>query len=410
MPVLALLLLALQDPEPPLEEFARRIADLIREKPPAAPGLFHESFRKQVPPPRLRALLRRFHSDYGRVASLRLVRRLSLQRGRFLFTFSSGVRMPVLLVLTSAPPFRILGLWFGIPLPPVRSLDEVAARLAEFPGRTSLLIRRIGTKPETLASLNPDEPLAVASAFKLYILAALVHDRKNWADVVRLQDACRSLDSGTMHHWPAGSPVTVHTLALNMIAASDNTAADHLLHYVGRKRLEALLSVLGHGDPARNIPFPSTLEVFKLKSSEKIRREYLAADPESRRAILEGPLKNIPRDRVGQPTTPTAIDSIEWFASASDLCRLMTWFHEKQDETALKILATHPGLEDVSGAYEYIGYKGGSEPGVLNHTFLLRSPKGVYVLSAGWNNPAADLDAERFFALVQAALLLVGSK
>mgnify|MGYP006189150397 CR=1 FL=1 len=47
----------------------------------------------------------------------------------------------------------------------------------------------------------------------------------------------------------------------------------------------------------------------------------------------------------------------------------------------------------VRDAWGYVGFKGGSEPGVLNYTWLLTDKQGRdWVLTLGWNNPAAVID------------------
>ena len=49
----------------------------------------------------------------------------------------------------------------------------------------------------------------------------------------------------------------------------------------------------------------------------------------------------------------------------------------------------------------YLGYKGGSEPGVIQMTFLLRRKTGEWrAVAASWTNPAAAIDEGRFVALV----------
>jgi hypothetical protein len=51
--------------------------------------------------------------------------------------------------------------------------------------------------------------------------------------------------------------------------------------------------------------------------------------------------------------------------------------------------------------FAYVGYKGGSEPGVIAMTFLLRRTDGGWrAVSASWNNPAAPVDEARFIDLV----------
>jgi hypothetical protein len=56
----------------------------------------------------------------------------------------------------------------------------------------------------------------------------------------------------------------------------------------------------------------------------------------------------------------------------------------------------------------YVGYKGGSEPGVVSTTWLLYSRSGKRnAMSAGWNNSQADVDQQRFFNLMENAAELI---
>ncbi len=62
----------------------------------------------------------------------------------------------------------------------------------------------------------------------------------------------------------------------------------------------------------------------------------------------------------------------------------------------------------MRGELAYVGYKGGSEPGVLNLTWLIRSRAGVWhVVTGSWNNPAAPIEDARFIALMARAVQLV---
>ena len=125
--------------------------------------------------------------------------------------------------------------------------------------------------------------------------------------------------------------------------------------------------------------------------------------------MLAGPVRDRPRSRVSAYADPVAIDRLEWFASAADLCRLMDWFRRKDDAVALGLMGINRGLDVPEDRFPYAGYKGGSEPGVLNLTWLLRAADGTeYALSAGWNDPGKALDEKRFFELVQSAIHLLG--
>ncbi|HEY5219044.1 MAG TPA: hypothetical protein VIJ16_04505, partial [Gemmatimonadaceae bacterium] len=77
---------------------------------------------------------------------------------------------------------------------------------------------------------------------------------------------------------------------------------------------------------------------------------------------------------------------------------------------ARAILAVNPGLNLSGGEWTYVGYKGGSEPGVLDLTLLLWHRSGAwYIVSATWNDPARVVDEATLIGLVQRAVDLVGA-
>lgn len=91
---------------------------------------------------------------------------------------------------------------------------KIAADLAALPGTVNAWFGPLdGGAP--LIARNPDTPLALGSAFKLYVLATLAEDvkagRRQWSDVVALTE--KSYPSGQLQDWPQGAPVTLHTLA-----------------------------------------------------------------------------------------------------------------------------------------------------------------------------------------------------
>jgi len=284
-------------------------------------------------------------------------------------------------------------------------LDEALGALAGLPGEVSVFAARLGRgEPEALAARAPDRPLAVGSTFKLFILAELVREVKTgerrWTDVVPLTR--RSLPSGFLQSWPSGSPLTLHSLAALMISQSDNSAADTLLALVGREKVEALLPRLGVRAPGRLRPFLSTREAFLLKAGDPaLRGRWAAAGEAGRRALLAEiggrSLESVDPKLFAGP--PASIDSVEWFASTADVVRTLDWLRRSGDATALALLAINPGLPDLGRGYDYVGYKGGSEGGVLNLSFLLRRKDGTWLAaSIGWNDPAARLDEGRMVA------------
>ena len=81
--------------------------------------------------------------------------------------------------------------------------------------------------------------------------------------------------------------------------------------------------------------------------------------------------------------------------------RVMDWLRLHADEGAKAILAINPGLpQQARAALGWAGFKGGSEQGVANLTWLVQTRSGAwYAVSAGWNNPAAPVDNNRLAGL-----------
>lgn len=266
----------------------------------------------------------------------------------------------------------------------LQDLATATAEIANMPGTTSFGIWKLGAdEPQCLASHEPDRMVAIGSAFKLYVLGALAvevaNGRRKLADVVRLEAKWRSLPSGEMQDWPVGTPVTLEKLASMMISISDNTAADHLLFTLGREKVEAMLQPMGNTNPGRTQPFLSTGEMFRLKDTNHAKGadEFAKLDTAKKREMLETKIDPQPLDEksLDPPGPPCHVEDVEWFASASDLCRAMDWLRKATDSGPAAplrgVLAINPELPISKEAFPYVGFKGGSEPGVLNMTFLL---------------------------------------
>ncbi len=407
----------------PVERQAEAVATLFRENPEPEGGyeaLFAPGFLSQVPEAQLTGIFAQYFSQYGAVTEVQPREIGSRTRGTFYFIFEEGYRVPATLAVGEAPPHHVVGFYIGVaePVAQAGSLAEVTEELAALPGEVSFLLAEIEEDGmlEPLAAHRASEPEGIGSAFKLYVLGALVRQieagQRSWSDVVRLEEAARSLPSGFLQTWPAGAPLTLHTLATLMISRSDNTATDLLLRTLGRRSVEAAQAAMGHARPTLNEPFFTTRELFVLKNDSTLADRYLAADEAGRRALLEGEVAAVAREDILPFATPTRIETLEWFASARDLARAMAWFRrgtEARDTeartAAREILSVNPGLGFDEEAWTYVGFKGGSEPGVVNTTFLLHAADGTwYALSASWNNPEAAVDQARFFSLVKQAV------
>lgn len=389
-----------------LQGRARALAEAISEEPQGLQELLDPNLLAKVPVEVINEAFRSYHASFGRVRQVKLIERVSDLAGRFQFIYENGAVQKMGVQLSPNPPHRITSMPQGLPALP-GTIADLATRMRALPGTVSFQAARLGPTVQPLHELNQDRPLGIGSAFKLYVLAALVEDHRNWDEVLAISDEFKSLPSGELQSWPAGSTLTVRDMAHRMISRSDNTATDHLLRHAGRLRVERMLGLMGNADPSRSIPFFSTVELFKLKYDGGLRARYLAADAPGRRSLLDGEVRRMPRDgilewAVEHWKNPIAIDTAEWFASAADLVRAMDWIRRRGDAEALDAMDDNPGLDFPKDVFPYVGFKGGSEPGVLNMTWLLRDKHGVWwSVSAGWNDPAKEVDSMYFAGLLQ---------
>ena len=406
----------------PVEQRARDVCAQVRKSPGEYEKLFAPGFLAQVPPEKFTQIFDYYFTQAGRCTQVKPSEVVSPLAGKYELIFEQGYSVTATLQVSADEPHLIEGLLLGVPVKLTATLANVVEDLKALPGETNLLVVKLDAPPNTppIIAHNAERELALGSAFKLYVLSELVrevnaHERK-WTDVVPLDARFASLPSGMLQTWPAGAPVTLHTLASLMISISDNTAADQLLMTLGRERVERMVATTGHFKPELDVPFLTTLEMFKLKGDPagKAAAAYLALDAKGRRDYLAGPLTALKREEIKPYADgrPAYVDKIEWFASSADMCRVMDWLRRQteDDKTAREILAINPGsgLNIPRDKWRYVGYKGGSEPGVLNLTYLLQSTKGDwYAFSISWNNPQAALDSTKLLTLVQQVLQLI---
>lgn len=375
--------------------------------------LFAPSFLAQVPAAQIRKISTQLGPVLGRCMQINLIQRRDQFGGKFEIVCDKGMKAPVTLTIEQNAPYKVVGLLIGQPMPSGPSHDDLNALLDSLdalPGKVSVALMRL---PEgtMIASRHPEQSLAIGSAFKLYILGELMAEvekgTKKWSDVVTT-DSALFTPGGRLAKWPNGSPVTLHTLAVLMISESDNSATDHLLRALGREKVERRMVQMGNSTPARNIPFLATKEAFRLKTNRaaELRKRFASGSEKDRRAIVASLDTSYHMEDFASDG-PAAIDTVEWYASATDLCHAMDWLRSAKDrgEKGRAIMSINSGLLFNEDTWQYVGYKGGSEPGVLDMTFLLQSVDGRwYAVSVGWNNPTAPLDENKFFGLVQRIL------
>lgn len=376
-----------------------------------AEDVFDPSFLSQIPPEQIAAIGVQLTGQFGALEGVESVTQAGPDRAAIVLRFEKALGSGGIAV-NPAAPHRITELLVSSFEAKDDNLSKIRLELEALPGEVGVLFTVLEPDAAPILAINPDQQFAVGSTFKLYILSALARSieagERSWSDVILIDR--KSFPSGRMQNWPDGSPVTLHTLATMMISISDNTATDLLLRELGRDTVEQELLSIGHSDPERTLPFLSTLEMFALKGSPGNLRKYVFASEADQRRILADFEDDVGGNRslVTPPrfVEPTEIDTVEWFASGQDLQKLAKRLSEIEDPTAREIMSVSKAMPaDIANDWSYVGYKGGSEPGVLNLTWLLKDKAGWWhMLAMSWNNSQAVLDNSQLEILAQRLL------
>ena len=256
-------------------------------------------------------------------------------------------------------------------------------------------------------SIDPGTAAPIGAAFKLYVLDALgnavASGAVHWSQPLTVTAGLKSLPAGELQTEPDGTQISVLDTAAAMTSLSDNTATDMLINLVGRPAVEAALTTTGMTSPALDRPLLTTREIFVLKLQQwpALATRYVTADEPSRRALLASTVDRAPLPAVaaaGAWISPRDINSLEYFASATDLCRAYT---------SLAALARRPGLSPIGqvlslnddslaldpAQWKTTWFKGGSEPGVLTMAYLAATRTGhSYVVTALAENPSQPIN------------------
>lgn len=376
--------------------------------------VFTQEFLQKVPPMQLTMVTQQLTKESGGCISIRVVDSTSAYQCRAEAITTNGYTIPITMSIRRSAPHLIEGLFMKPPMRVGSTLESVITDLKNLEGSVSLSAINL-SRGHILAAHDSSAYLPIGSTFKLYILGTLAeHIRRGtrrWDDVVLLDSSTRSLPSGIVQTWPHGSPITLHTLATLMISQSDNTATDLLLQELHQDSVERMQIKMGHSNASLNSPFLTTRDVFLLKFTDSgLRaREYAALRPADRRKYLDRINEQVPLDAVRFVDTAVVPDKVEWFARTTDCIRAMDWLRDPVlPQAVLDILAINPGVDVNSVQWPYVGYKGGSEPGVMNMTYLLRHRSGDwYALSASWMNPKGSINEATFAGLVQRAIQLL---
>ncbi len=373
-------------------------------------AFFTPEFLAAVPASQLEAVNASLKAQYGDAQAVAKVEARDATSGTVLIAFPKGVGQ-FRMTIDPAQGGLVAGLLVAGFESSGDSAEAIIAELAALPGSSTMVVAELGSDaPRLLHAHRADTVHAIGSTFKLYLLAELadqVRRRKlGWDHVTTVSR--KSFSSKATENWPTDAPVTLHTLASWMISVSDNGATDSLLDVLGRDAVGRRLTAIGNSVAARNLPLLNTVEAYALKASanDALRSEFLAADERRQRALLDTAADRLTLEAISGDMfvgKPLHIDSIEWFASGQDLVRLLDHLRVSGGPMAHGLMAINPGLtRDAAQRWSYVGYKGGSEAGVISMSYLLKGQSGRwYALTGSWNNSAAPVDNAQFAALMQ---------
>lgn len=263
------------------------------------------------------------------------------------------------------------------------------------PGSAFIAAEIVDGALQPIASFRPDTVYPIASSFKLFVLGTIATQvaagEHAWTDIVTIADDLRSLPSGMLYYAPAGSTYPLEYVVERMIAESDNTATDHIIHTAGRRNIEQALSGLGHTHPELMTPLMYTREWFamRMRFDDKQMTGYASASVAERRTILKetvGPLALTLLETDPWPG-PAESDRIEWFASVNDLAQVMTRLQgfAAGAPTAVigNALSLSPGMLFDPEDWSYVGFKEGYETGLKAMNWVLQRRDGRWFTLIG---------------------------
>ena len=184
-----------------------------------------------------------------------------------------------------------------------------------------------------------------------------------------------------------------------MISLSDNTAADHLIALVGRSAVQTQVEQWSSHSEL-DIPFLTTRELFVLKYVDcpVLADHYLGLDTSQKAAYLSDSVDQVPLTRVQASNEPRDLDTIEWLASTTNVCRAFAGLSALSEEPGLGPIGTimsvnDGGLQLNSTIWPTVWFKGGSEPGVLALGYFGKDSRGrSFVVTALAENRGAPID------------------
>jgi hypothetical protein len=136
--------------------------------------------------------------------------------------------------------------------------------------------------------------------------------------------------------------------------------------------------------------------------------------PAQRAAYLTTTVDKVPASAEQPASQPRDIGSIEWFASAQDLCHAFTGLAALEAEPGLApintvLSANNGGVGLSASTWPRIWFKGGSEPGVLTLGYLARDDAGGTFVVIALTEDQAQPVQESLAAEIQGLNVITGA-
>lgn len=294
--------------------------------------------------------------------------------------------------------------------PALASWSELDARLTALGARVSFAATEVDVsgRCRIVHGHDADVPRPIGSGFKLYVLGALARAVADgtaaWDEPLPIRDEWRSPFSRDLENRPTGAVLTLADHANAMMAVSDNTATDHLIHRLGRDAVQRQFARFGHHQPDANTPPLTTKAFFHLKTGGA--KEYLALPEDERLGYLEDLEMLPPLDPRATWAEPRDIDDVEFFASAADICRAYAGLLAlDQPEIGHALATTDEGLNLDQSRFPVVWFKPGREAGVQSQNYLAFTVDGrTYAVCLLVSDPTAAFDITDMTARGQAVI------
>ncbi|MGB0452384.1 MAG: serine hydrolase [Bacteriovoracaceae bacterium] len=342
---------------------------------------FGENFRKAIPKSRLVGILKSLHKQYGNCKQIEKEKDELVKEFYTEHKNEKKLHFNIALENEGQRPLISSLLYRGekLQIKELKSARDIKNELKKISGKTSLLL--MDENEKVIIKHNHEAITPLGSVFKLFVLEALAEEIKqgriSWDDQIKIENSFKSLPSGIMQNYKKGKKVTVFDAAEKMLSISDNTATDHLIELIGKRKIEKHIAGLPFVKNKQGLtPFLKTRELFLVRAfwDEQTTSAYAKSSATKRRMMLANLKTKISNkslmDKLSTWSSPRSIYDIEWFSTPLEVCQLLVHLNKRNNEKINQVLSPNSSQnEDVP----YVAYKGGSEPGVLQQSYLIKN-------------------------------------